>query len=264
MNSFLFGNHERQPSATSCSTSPCFVLAFSACLLSQPKTRLLHGCLPSKNTFPSHPFQHDHLSNKHVSHGNYIYTQKDLLGNHIDWLSRDVFHSDKSTPFCHFPVVEIPHRGELRLACVQPSVRPRTILRLCPTFATVRLWVGPVSYTRNCVSSAAAVVLGHIGRTEEVSRGHHGSPAPANRPGGRAAGIFCQKIVDTCLRARTILRFLRCVRSTTGNAHCVWSRGKVSGHHHYAGPPLPVRYASNCTPACLQQPALRDALYRLS
>ena len=27
--------------------------------------------------------------------------------------------------------------------------------------------------------------------------------------------------------------------------------GKVSGHHHYAGPPLPVRYASNCTPACL-------------
>ena len=147
---------------------------------------------------------------------------------------------------------------------VEPSVRPRTILRLCPTFATVRLWVGPVSYTRNCVSSAAAVVLGHIGRTEEVSRGHHGSPAPANRPGGRAAGIFCQKIVDTCLRARTILRFLRCVRSTTGNAHCVWSRGKVSGHHHYAGPPLPVRYASNCTPACLQQPALRDALYRLS
>ena len=95
-------------------------------------------------------------------------------------------------------------------------------------------------------------------------RGHHGSPAPANRPGGRTAGIFCQKIVDTCLRARTILRFLRCVRSTTGNAHCVWSRGKVSGHHHYAGPPLPVRYASNCTPACLQQPALRDALYRLS
>ena len=159
MNSFLFGNHERQPSATSCSTSPCFVLAFSACLLSQPKTRLLHGCLPSKNTFPSHPLQHDHPSNKHVSHGNYIYTQKDLLGNHIDWLSRDVFHSDKSTPFCHFPVVEIPHRGELRLACVQPSVRPRTILRLCPTFATVRLWVGPVSYTRNCVSSAAAWYL---------------------------------------------------------------------------------------------------------
>ena len=70
MNSFLFGNHERQPSAT----SPCFVLAFSACLLSQPKTRLLHGCLPSKNTFPSHPLQHDHLSNKHVSHENYIKT----------------------------------------------------------------------------------------------------------------------------------------------------------------------------------------------
>ena len=89
----------------------------------------------------------------------YIYTKRLVLGNHIDWLSRDVFHSDKSTPFCHFPVVEIPHRGELRLACVQPSVRPRTILRLCPTFATVRLWVGPVSYTRNCVSSAAAWYL---------------------------------------------------------------------------------------------------------
>ena len=68
-----------------------------------------------------------------------------------DWLSREVFHSDKSSPFCHFPVVEIPHRGELRLACVEPSVRLWTILRLCRPFATVRLWVGPVSYTELCL-----------------------------------------------------------------------------------------------------------------
>ena len=193
----------------------------------------------------------------------YIYTKRLVLGNHIDWLSRGVFHSDKSTPFCHFPVVEIPHRGELRLACraIGPTADNPAIV------SNIRdgSFVGRsgVLHTELCLI-CGSVVLGHIGRTEEVSRGHHGSPAPANRPGDRTAGIFCQKIVDTCLRARTILRFLRCVRSTTGNAHCVWSRGKVSGHHHYAGPPLPVRYASNCTPACLQQPALRDALYRLS
>ena len=210
MNSFLFGNHERQPSATSCSTSPCFVLAFSACLLSQPKTRLLHGCLPSKNTFPSHPFQHDHLSNKHVSHGNYIYTQKDLLGNHIDWLSRGVFHSDKSTPFCHFPVVEIPHRGELRLACVEPSVRLWTILRLCRPFATVRLWVGPVSHTELCLICGALWYL-VIGWSEEVSRGHRGSPAPANRPGTGQLGHFVRRVWTTpalpCSRTNVVSRF---------------------------------------------------------
>ena len=214
--------------------------------------------------FPKSPISaRSSLQQTCISWELYIYTKRLVLGNHIDWLSRDVFHSDKSTPFCHFPVVEIPHRGELRLACVEPSVRLWTILRLCRPFATVRLWVGPVSNTELCLICGAQWYL-VIGWSEEVSRGHRGSPAPANRPGYRAAGIFCQKIVDTCLRARTILRFLRCVRSTTGNAHCVWSRGKVSGHHHYPGPPLPVRYASNCTPACLQQPALRDALYRLS
>ena len=117
-----------------------------------------------------------------------------------DWLSGGVFHSDKSSPFCHFPVVEIPYRGELRLACVEPSVRLWTILRLCRPFATVRLWVGPVSYTELCLICGWYLV---IGRSEEVSRGHHGSPAPANRPGGRTAGTFCEKSVeDTCLGSR--------------------------------------------------------------
>ena len=120
-----------------------------------------------------------------------------------DWLSREVFHSDKSSPFCHFPVVEIPYRPELRLACVEPSVRLWTILRLCRPFATVRLWVGPVSYTELCLICGGSWYL-VIGWSEEVSRGHHGSPAPANRPGDRAAGTFCEKSVDdTCLGSRT-------------------------------------------------------------
>ena len=66
-------------------------------------------------------------------------------------LSRDVFHSDKSSPFYHFPFVEIPYRAELRLACVEPSVRRWTIPRLCPPFATVRLWVGALSHRRLCL-----------------------------------------------------------------------------------------------------------------
>ena len=43
---------------------PSFVLQFSACLLSQPKTRLLPGCLQSKNTFSSHLLQHNPLFTK--------------------------------------------------------------------------------------------------------------------------------------------------------------------------------------------------------
>ena len=118
-------------------------------------------------------------------------------------LSGDVFHSNKSSPFYHFPFVEIPYRAELRLACVEPSVRRRTIPRLCRPFATVRLWVGPVSNTELCLICGAQWYL-VIGWSEEVSRGHRRSPAPANRPGDRAAGTFCEKSVDdTCLGSRT-------------------------------------------------------------
>ena len=51
------GNQERR-------TLPSFVLQFSASLLSQPKTRLLPGCLQSKNTFSSHLLQHNPLFTK--------------------------------------------------------------------------------------------------------------------------------------------------------------------------------------------------------
>ena len=128
----------------------------------------------------------------------------------FDQLSKEVFHSDESSPFCHFPVVEIPHRGELRLACVEPSVRLWTILRLCRPFATVRLWVGPVSHTELCLICGALWYL-VIGWSEEVSRGHRGSPAPANRPGTGQLGHFVRRVWTTpalpCSRTNVVSRF---------------------------------------------------------